>query len=160
MAECPICIQILEAGESYELPCGHCFHGGCAATWFRTRAPTCPVCRALPDVVDDDESDDQDSEDSEISMETLPPEMMHRILRPTLRAASKRDAPRRLKALGARYHKARARLAEVKRSRREHEYYASGSYPQLRRTSAKLQRLVVSSENRLLSISKELLEEL
>ena len=41
--ECAVCLLPL-VGPHVRLPCGHCYHGDCAAEWM-LRARTCPQCR-------------------------------------------------------------------------------------------------------------------
>jgi len=44
--ECPVCYEVIAAGESTRTPCGHVFHQSCMSTWLE-RATTCPSCRAV-----------------------------------------------------------------------------------------------------------------
>lgn len=50
MYKCPITHESLtEGAEIIKLPCGHIFNPGAIKQWLRSRATTCPVCRARVD---------------------------------------------------------------------------------------------------------------
>jgi hypothetical protein len=40
--ECPICLDDDTGGVWVQLPCGHCFHASCIASWLHSE---CPMCR-------------------------------------------------------------------------------------------------------------------
>ena len=45
--DCVICMSDIARSstrDAVQLPCGHCFHGDCIASWLRLRS-TCPTCR-------------------------------------------------------------------------------------------------------------------
>ena len=52
-ATCSICFEVLENGDEYvPLPCDHCYHASCLATWLKVKK-VCPVCKV--DVFADDD---------------------------------------------------------------------------------------------------------
>ncbi|KAK1275100.1 hypothetical protein QJS04_geneDACA010113 [Acorus gramineus] len=50
--ECVICLEDLRIGDRCRiLPnCRHEFHDPCIVRWLKTRAVTCPICRASAQV--------------------------------------------------------------------------------------------------------------
>lgn len=51
---CVICLELLNTGVVYALdPCGHKFHTGCIMKWVRTKDGSCPICRYVPDKLEE-----------------------------------------------------------------------------------------------------------
>jgi hypothetical protein len=166
---CGICLEQLHSGDAvkYRLQCGHEFHTDCIICWFRRRnVSSCPICRDDPaprhaaartahtphaahaahaaHASSSDFTSDTETESESGFLESLRPETLHRFLAATLRACSRRDASRRLRALAERYSAARKRFAEAKSALWRHERSSVGRFPELRQASKRLRRTLDS----------------
>ena len=102
---CPICISEIRGENVVELQCRHTFHATCMVEWCR-RNPTCPVCRALPEITD---------WRAPVSMVALTA-----TLEEELRAARAKHAPGTLRRAAQAFRVARSEVVEASRRAREH----------------------------------------
>ena len=105
MTTCPICISEISGENVVELQCRHVFHATCLIDWYR-RNPTCPVCRALPEITD---------RCAPVSMRALTT-----ALEEELRAARTKHAPGVLRRAAQAFRIARSEVVEA--SRRAHDH--------------------------------------
>ena len=123
MADCYICSQCLDdTKERYNvLPCNHEFHAGCLIDWFRIRSTTeCPCCVNMGNYYNEFLNFLDDFHlDQENQLLVAPMDFAH-----ASRCARKRDAPKPLKRLYARYKdfffKRKQNSSDIKMFRLEH----------------------------------------
>ena len=102
---CPVCISEISGENVVELQCRHTFHATCIVEWCR-RNPTCPVCRALPEITD---------QRTPTSMVALTAN-----LEEELRAARTKYAPGTLRRAAQAFRIARSEVVEASRRARDH----------------------------------------
>jgi hypothetical protein len=109
------------------------------------------------DLETDDSSETPNFDDLEDEVAVLSPRSLHRLVSPALAATRRATATPQERALRDRYLRARDRLAERKRELRVHRMQGSGSFVELRRRAAALQKTVANAESRLRSVAVDVL---